>query len=729
AVTRNFSAAVPVAGSSGSGTCGTIACTTSQVLFTGPRNTSTITLETYGSPAAATGTITQSTQYCPTSGSTITIGGTTYTWTETAGPAVNTIYQSCYSGPYIAADLQAAINGNPAQCADTNCINTAQPANTSAVASGASGGTANTSHVVTVTALVGGAGGNTITFDGTGSNEATFAPTTGVLAGGANGTAGNLTGFALNTNPENLTGGAPGVTNGAGSPPTFATDGVLADDANNLATAIGQANAVQNVGVAAISSGAAVNVTANPRGAVGNSIYVGSSGLTGHFAWSGTTTTGCTAGQNCLQGGANGTLSATTYPIDGVAADNATQFANSVNFGANLTNLGLATTTATGNVAKVCAAEPGSTGSLVAVSNTATATSTLTFTANPSSNLCNTHGDPGIIVGDGAAGGDNYGNDFYFQAASGSVCGTGTHYCCTTTNYSTAVADGYSSVTAGNGTAGSCAFTYGFESVDVYYGYANYENLSPTSACNTGGAATGGTLGNFAWGNTTACTGGICLGGGSNGTQSATAGEPANFVVWSGAAPATGTAIATSFYQVALLNETTIGATPTNPSAGVVTFTSNICGPSGDYVIGPNTLSDVTWGGSAVSCGTNYCMTGGKCAIIWTDKGVGNGQTALKLANGGTSGVIGDTVANTAWTASQSYRLGYYITDSNGDIEQVLAPGISGSTAPNWSTAFGGVTKDNGGAGPLEWINLGPAVNLYLGSGTNGYKYSAPGLQ
>ena len=141
----------------------------------------------YVPPATtASGTATATTTV-PASGSTMTFGGTTYTWTTSTTPALN---QMSTSGialvAAIAETLYAVLTGSRANCpsSNTTCINASQTANSSVTAT-------YSAYTVTVTANCGpGTCGNSVVFTDSGSNaEMTLSPTSGTLTGGT-GTAG-----------------------------------------------------------------------------------------------------------------------------------------------------------------------------------------------------------------------------------------------------------------------------------------------------------------------------------------------------------------------------------------------------------------------------------------------------------------------------------------------------------------------------------------------------------
>jgi hypothetical protein len=61
------------------------------------------------------------------------------------------------------------------------------------------------------------------------------------------------------------------------------------------------------------------------------------------------------------------------------------------------------------------------------------------------------------------------------------------------------------------------------------------------------------------------------------------------------------------------------------------------------------------------------------------------------------------SAAPAAWQASHAYSLGNQITDSNGQVQQCVTAGTSGSSAPTWGTGLGEETVDSG----ATWQNIG----------------------
>lgn len=61
------------------------------------------------------------------------------------------------------------------------------------------------------------------------------------------------------------------------------------------------------------------------------------------------------------------------------------------------------------------------------------------------------------------------------------------------------------------------------------------------------------------------------------------------------------------------------------------------------------------------------------------------------------------------WQADTEYAAGALCEDSNGNLQQAQAAGLSGASAPTWSTTKGNFTADGDPSTGLNWKNLGPA--------------------
>jgi hypothetical protein len=67
------------------------------------------------------------------------------------------------------------------------------------------------------------------------------------------------------------------------------------------------------------------------------------------------------------------------------------------------------------------------------------------------------------------------------------------------------------------------------------------------------------------------------------------------------------------------------------------------------------------------------------------------------------------------WKPQTLYAVGDIIQDTNGNIQMVTTGGVSGVSAPSWSTTVQGVTQDNHASPPalVVWINIGtPQITI-----------------
>jgi head-tail adaptor len=72
--------------------------------------------------------------------------------------------------------------------------------------------------------------------------------------------------------------------------------------------------------------------------------------------------------------------------------------------------------------------------------------------------------------------------------------------------------------------------------------------------------------------------------------------------------------------------------------------------------------------------------------------------------------VIRYIAAAPSWLANTQYLAGALVVDSNGDLEQAqTGGGLSGASAPDWSTLLGGFTEDGDPSTGITWKNIGPA--------------------
>jgi hypothetical protein len=163
------------------GSLGGLSGTVNNSVVLSPDGTQVAFVQFVPPATAASGTLEANIAAVPTTGSTVTIGSTTYTW-ETTASAVNQMATTGLANTgEIAQTMYAALTGNRVNCPTTNssCISSLQTANSS-VTSSFSGIT------IVVTASCGqGTCGNTVIFtQSSTATSLTLAPTTGTLSGG-----------------------------------------------------------------------------------------------------------------------------------------------------------------------------------------------------------------------------------------------------------------------------------------------------------------------------------------------------------------------------------------------------------------------------------------------------------------------------------------------------------------------------------------------------------------
>ncbi len=171
----------------------------------------------------------------------------------------------------------------------------------------------------------------------------TVTASTGGTAGNSIGTTDTATGFAWGN--TTLTGGTDGLNTVA----NFAVDFVPADDATNLAAAITR----QVASVTASSAGGVVSLAANTFGTAGT---ITTANTLSTFSWS-------------VTAGTNGANTGTSFQVDNVLADDATNLAAAITRNTATT---LATATSTGTAVNVSAATWGTAGNSIALGGTPT---------------------------------------------------------------------------------------------------------------------------------------------------------------------------------------------------------------------------------------------------------------------------------------------------------------------------------------------------------------------
>lgn len=92
--------------------------------------------------------------------------------------------------------------------------------------------------------------------------------------------------------------------------------------------------------------------------------------------------------------------------------------------------------------------------------------------------------------------------------------------------------------------------------------------------------------------------------------------------------------------------------------------------------------------------------------VRWTNRGNPVMNWGITAPSTALSPQVG--TSHIAWQAGTFYSGPGLIVDTNGNLQQVSVPGLSGSSAPVWGTALNGTTKD----GDVTWIMIQTAESL-----------------
>lgn len=109
-----------------------------------------------------------------------------------------------------------------------------------------------------------------------------------------------------------------------------------------------------------------------------------------------------------------------------------------------------------------------------------------------------------------------------------------------------------------------------------------------------------------------------------------------------------------------------------------------------------------------------FCVQGGKSAPtipVWPTVAGGSvtdGSVIWQMV-----GALG------VWFPSTDYTTPSVILDSNNNIQLATVSGTTGTTAPSWSTSFGGTTTDGG----VTWDNIGPGIAIAYSGYNWGYAW------
>lgn len=137
---------------------------------------------------------------------------------------------------------------------------------------------------------------------------------------------------------------------------------------------------------------------------------------------------------------------------------------------------------------------------------------------------------------------------------------------------------------------------------------------------------------------------------------------------------------------------------------GPASDSGNITTLDGTPVSGP---TPPTWSTVVPAAGNDY--QGGITidgTVQWTNRG--NPIENWGIANDGRAVVPTVGTSNVSWQANTFYSLPGVIIDTNGNLQQVTAAGLSGSSNPTWATSVGNTTTD----GSVTWKMIQTAASL-----------------
>jgi hypothetical protein len=117
--------------------------------------------------------------------------------------------------------------------------------------------------------------------------------------------------------------------------------------------------------------------------------------------------------------------------------------------------------------------------------------------------------------------------------------------------------------------------------------------------------------------------------------------------------------------------------------------------------------STPTWNTTVPSSANNF--QGGITVdgtTVWVNRGTPVRNWGIVAPTDAPSVTVGSS--RVAWAKNTFYSVAGIIIDSNGNVQQVTTPGISGSTSPTWATLVGNTTTD----GSITWTMLQTAASL-----------------
>lgn len=92
--------------------------------------------------------------------------------------------------------------------------------------------------------------------------------------------------------------------------------------------------------------------------------------------------------------------------------------------------------------------------------------------------------------------------------------------------------------------------------------------------------------------------------------------------------------------------------------------------------------------------------------VLWVNRGLPTKNWGIVAPTTAPTPAVG--TSRIAWAKNTFYSLAGIIIDSNGNVQSVTTPGLSGTVAPTWATSVGNTTTD----GTVVWTMLQTAASL-----------------
>lgn len=144
------------------------------------------------------------------------------------------------------------------------------------------------------------------------------------------------------------------------------------------------------------------------------------------------------------------------------------------------------------------------------------------------------------------------------------------------------------------------------------------------------------------------------------------------------------------------------------PQTGETNKVALVYPGDGTPITGP---SQPIWSTTVPSATNNF--QGGTTqdgTAIWTNRGNPVENWGIKPPTRVLTPFVHTTT--NVWAANTYYSLVGAVIDTNGNLQQVSVPGLSGASTPNWSTVLGGVTYDGAASTGVTWKMVASAAMM-----------------